>query len=66
MKHAQDWRIRLVVMAGFLFIGLFGVTRSAQAQGIVRGDGVPVGTTIDGDAFLTGDGIVIDLSLIHI
>jgi cytoskeletal protein CcmA (bactofilin family) len=60
MKHAQDWRIRLVVMAGFLFIGSFGVTRSAQAQGIVRGDGVPVGTTIDGDAFLTGDGIVID------
>jgi hypothetical protein len=60
MKRAHDWRIRLAVMAGFLFIGLFGMTHSAQAQGIVRGDGVPADTTIDSDVFLTGDDIVID------
>jgi hypothetical protein len=60
MKRAHDWRIRLAVMAGILFIGLFGLTRSAQAQGIVRSDGVPADTTIDSDVFLTGDDIVID------
>ena len=60
MKRAHDWRIRLALITSLLFISLFVMTRSAQAQGIVRSDGVPAGTTLDSDAFLTGDNIVID------
>lgn len=60
MKHAHDWRIRLLLIGGLLFVAFFSMVRSSYAQGIVREDSVPAGTTIDSDALLTGDDIVIN------
>jgi hypothetical protein len=44
----------------FVLILLFGAVSPAQAQGIVSGDTVPAGVTVDDDVILFGDTVTID------
>ena len=42
------------------FVLLFGAVSPAHAQGIVAGDTVPAGTTVDDDVILFGEAVTID------
>lgn len=43
-----------------VFLLLFGVISPVQAQGIVSGDTIPAGTTVDDDVILFGETVTID------
>jgi len=44
----------------FILVLLFGVVSPAQAQGIITGDTIPAGTTVDDDVVLFGDAVAIN------
>jgi cytoskeletal protein CcmA (bactofilin family) len=50
----------LILSAVFVLFLLFGAVFPAHAQGIVTGDTIPAGTTVDDDVVLFGDAVTID------
>ncbi len=52
--------VRYILAAGLAFVFLFSATQPAMAQGIVYGDTVPAGTTLNNDAVLYGDTVEIN------
>ena len=50
----------LVISALVLIVLLFSAPQTVQAQGIVRGDDLPAGITLDGDGIFFGSKITID------
>jgi cytoskeletal protein CcmA (bactofilin family) len=49
-----------ILTALLVLVLLFGVATPAQAQGIIAGDTVPAGTTVEDDVVLFGDTVTID------
>jgi len=50
----------LILSALFVLFLLFGAVTPAQAQGIIAGDSVPAGTSVDDDVILFGETVTID------
>ena len=59
MDRLKDLSVRLLVILSLTLVGLVGVIQPTQAQGIIHGDTVPAGTTVDSDVILYGDNVVI-------
>jgi hypothetical protein len=53
-------RKALLLVPFFIFVILFGAVSPAHAQGIVSGDTVPAGVTVDDDLILFGETVTID------
>lgn len=60
MHNLNEPRTRLWLILFLLFLGLLTFTRSARAQDITGGSRVPAGTTFENDAFLIGNDVVLD------
>lgn len=59
MNSIRDLILRLIVILCLTLVGVFTVIQPAKAQGIVYGDSVPAGTTVQSDVILYGDDVVI-------
>jgi cytoskeletal protein CcmA (bactofilin family) len=58
-RPAFSWK-RLVPLSALLLVALFGLTQSAQADWIIRGDTIPAGQVIDNDVIITGTDVRVD------
>jgi cytoskeletal protein CcmA (bactofilin family) len=59
MERLKNMSVRLIVVLSLTLIGLLGVIQPTQAQGIISGDSVPAGTTVQSDVILYGDNVVV-------
>jgi len=64
MIRFHNRRTRLVLVFIVLFAVLFGMTRSARAQEIMGGSVIPASVTFEHDAFLFGEDVVLDGSVL--
>jgi len=60
MKWTLKPQFRITILILIVFSLFFGLTGSAQAQGINYGSEVPAGETVENDIILTGDTINLD------
>jgi len=63
MTYKQKAWLQPVLLAALLVTVLFSLTQSAHAQGIIYGDTVPEGVTLDNDIILIGDNVLVDGNL---
>jgi hypothetical protein len=63
MTYKQKAWLQPVLLAVLLAAMFFSLTQSAHAQGIIYGDTVPQGVTLDNDIILVGDNVLVDGNL---
>ncbi len=63
MTVQQKKWLQPVLLAALLVTMFFNLTQTAHAQGIIFGDTVPQGVTLDNDIILVGDEVVVDGNL---
>ena len=60
MTYKQKAWLQPVLLAALLVTMFFSLAQTAHAQGIVYGDTVPQGVTLDHDIILVGDNVLVD------
>lgn len=63
MTVQQKKWLQPVLLAALLVTMFFNLTQTAHAQGIIFGDTVPQGVTLDNDIILVGDEVLVDGNL---
>lgn len=63
MTVQQKKWLQPVLLAALLVTMFFNLTQTAHAQGIIFGDTVPQGVTLDNDIILVGDDVLVDGNL---
>jgi len=63
MTVQQKKWLQPVLLAALLMTMFFNLTQTAHAQGIIFGDTIPEGVTLDNDIILIGDDVLVDGNL---